>query len=163
MSSICELGNDAKIGPGTADSPEEVRVLLFGSGDDFAVRDSDACAEEIVDGEAVHAGEPADAAAESEAADTWHFSLDDLVHVYKGKGEYVPVSLKAPKTTDKPCASAGCSTSAATHPPCAVTVFDALSTVTFLIFCKSVIGLEVSIKCPCELIPIERLGMLTNY
>lgn len=70
MSAVGEFGGDAEIRSGAADGPEEVGVRVFGDGDDLARCEGEACAEEIIDGEAVLSRQPTDTAAECKTTDT---------------------------------------------------------------------------------------------
>ena len=64
-----ELRDDAEVAAAAAQAPEQVGVLGLGRVDEPAVCGDDVGADEVVAGEAVLAHQPADAAAEREAAD----------------------------------------------------------------------------------------------
>ncbi len=66
---VAELGDDAEVAAAAADRPEQVRVLVGAGGDLRAVGEDDVRAEQVVDREAVLAGQVADAAAERQSAD----------------------------------------------------------------------------------------------
>ena len=64
-----ELRDDAEVASASAKAPEQVRVLGLGRVDEAAVCGDEVGCDEVVAGEAVLAHQPADAAAEREAAD----------------------------------------------------------------------------------------------
>ena len=61
-------GDDAEVGAGAAQPPEQVAVLVLGGPHQPAVRGDDVGGDQVVAGQAVHGGQPAVAAAEAEAA-----------------------------------------------------------------------------------------------
>ena len=64
-----ELGHDAEVAAAAAQRPEQVRVLGLAGGHDLPVRGHDLGGDQVVAGQAVAAGQIADAAAEREPAD----------------------------------------------------------------------------------------------
>ena len=64
-----ERRDDTEVAAAAAQAPEQVRVLLGARPDALARREDDVRLDEVVDGQPVSAGEPADAAAEREARD----------------------------------------------------------------------------------------------
>ena len=64
-----ERGDDAEVAAAAAQRPEQVRVLVLARADPLAARQHDLRADEVVDRQAVLAGEVAEAAAEREPAD----------------------------------------------------------------------------------------------
>src|SRR5882724_411117 len=69
MGAVEEGGDDAEIAAAAAQAPEEIGVALGAGGDDGALGGDDLAGQEVVDGEAMFAHQPADAAAEPEAGD----------------------------------------------------------------------------------------------
>ena len=61
-----ELGDDAEVPPGPADAPEQVAVLLGAGLDQLPVGGDQVHRQQLVDGQAVLAHQPADAAAQGE-------------------------------------------------------------------------------------------------
>jgi hypothetical protein len=64
-----ERADDAEVPAATSERPEQVGVIVGGCSDDVALGGDDLGFHEVVDGETVLAHEPADAAAQGEAAD----------------------------------------------------------------------------------------------
>ena len=69
MKAIAELGDDAEVAAAAPDRPEQVGVLVGAGLDLGTVGEDDVRAQQVVDREAVLAGQVADAAAQGQAAD----------------------------------------------------------------------------------------------
>ena len=69
MKSILEARHDAEIPATTSDGPEKILVLAFARVPKVSIRGHDVHGEEIVDGHAVLAAEPAEPTAQRESGD----------------------------------------------------------------------------------------------
>ena len=70
MQSVLEPGRDAEVAAAPAQGPEEVRMGFLGDVQHLAVRGHQLDGEQVVDGEAVDAVQPAEPAAERESGDS---------------------------------------------------------------------------------------------
>ena len=70
VSLVLETGGDAEVAAAAAQGPEQVRVVLGAGHDDLAVGGDDLDRQQVVDGEAVLAHQPAFPAAQGQARDT---------------------------------------------------------------------------------------------
>ena len=69
VEAVFERGHDPEVAAAAAEGPEQVGVLVVAGGQDISVGGDDLDGQEVVDGEAVLAHEPADAAAERQPGD----------------------------------------------------------------------------------------------
>ena len=75
---ILEPRRDAKVAASAADRPEQIRVQRGVGSHDFAIRRHDVRGEDVVDGQAVPAGEVPDAAPERDPADPDRTGVPEL-------------------------------------------------------------------------------------
>jgi hypothetical protein len=100
-----ERRDHAEVAAAAAQRPEKIGMLVLGGAHEFAVRRHDVGAEEVVDGEAVLAHQPADATAKGESGDS------GVAHDPAGGGQTVRlrlvVNIAPQRTTLHPGAAVG--------------------------------------------------------
>ena len=102
-----EAGHDAEISAAAAQSPQQVRVLRLGSGDEAAVGQNHVRLEQAVDGEAVLAAEVAVTAAQRQARDAGRREDPEGDGLTEGLGRVIDVAGRAARPHSSPSSAWG--------------------------------------------------------
>jgi hypothetical protein len=95
MGSEQEAGHDAEVSAPAPQSPQQVRILGFGSRDHAAIGENHVCLEQAVDGETVLAAEVAVSAAQRQARDAGRRDDPEGHRLTEGLGSVIDVASRA--------------------------------------------------------------------